>query len=326
MSSLSPRCRGGGEHHHKIVCLDAVWCPPPTFDFPHEYVEYGNTEGEDLIAERARDATIILTQRVPVSARTVEACPRLELIVFMASGTEIADHDACRARGIIVYNMPGANAETVAEHAFALYLAAKRQIINIHRITLAGDAWPGEKSLLGLYPRPPRGLKREILGIVGYGAIGSALGMSVLIAERKHVEPDQVREERVSFQQVISTCTVLMLCCPLDKSSTNTISEPELQTMRPDSIIVNVARGAVMDEAALLRALQQGWISAAATDVFVDEPATKESSRLVRECPSSLTLSPHIAWYGDSSLENVRSRVKQMIETYVAGEFIDSVL
>lgn len=171
MGSLSPRC--GGERDHKIVCLDAVWCPPPAFDFPHEYVEYENTAGEDLIAERARDATIVLTQRVPVSARTVETCPRLELVVFMASGTEIADREACRARGIAVCNIPGANAETVAEHAFALYLAAKRQIINIHRITLAGDAWPGEKSLLRLYPRPPRALKREILGIVGYGAIGT---------------------------------------------------------------------------------------------------------------------------------------------------------
>lgn len=150
--------------------------------------------------------------------------------------------------------------------------------------------------------------------------------MSVLIAERKDAEPDQVRTGRVSFQQVISTCTVLMLCCPLDQTSTNTISEPELRTMRPDSIIVNVARGAVVDEAALLRALQQRWISAAATDVFVDEPGTKESSRLVRECPSSLTLSPHIAWYGESSLENVRSRVKKIIESYVAGEIIDSVL
>ncbi|KAI0882911.1 uncharacterized protein GGS22DRAFT_42284 [Annulohypoxylon maeteangense] len=330
MGSLTPR-HGGGRH--KVVCLDNFPCPVPKFAFPHEYVEYQNTMGEDLIIERARDATIIITSRVPVSAYTVAACPRLELVAFMTTGTDIADKKACRARGIAVCNAPGANAESVAEHAFALYLAAKRQVVGLHRVTLEAEAWPMENYVFHLYPQLPRGLRHEVLGIIGYGAIGrnaeaigKALGMSVLIAERKSVAPDQVRVGRVPFEEVIKTCTVLILGCPLDDESRNMISEPELRNMRPDSIVVNVARGGIMNEAALLKALKEKWIYAAATDVFVNEPATKEGCQLLRECPPNLTLSPHVAWYGGTCLENLQLRIKETIESYVAGKVINSVL
>lgn len=169
MGSVTPR---HGGQRHKIVCLDAFPCPVPKFDFPHEYVEYQNTMGEDLIIERARDATIIITSRAPVSARTIAACPRLELIAFMTTGTDIADRKACRARGIAICNAPGANSETVAEHAFALYLAARRQVVDLHRVTLEAEAWPMENYVNHLYPQLPRVLRHEVLGIIGYGAIG----------------------------------------------------------------------------------------------------------------------------------------------------------
>ncbi|KAL7793617.1 hypothetical protein V8C37DRAFT_409587 [Trichoderma ceciliae] len=330
MGSLTS-LRGG--KCHKVVCLDAFTCPVPKFDFPHEYVEYHNTIGEDLIIERVRGATIIITSRVPVSGRTVAACPHLELVAFMTTGTDIIDKKACRERGIAVCNSPGANAESVAEHAFALYMAAKRQVVELHRVTLEAEAWPREKNVFHLYPQLPRGLRHEVLGIVGYGAIGKnaeaigkALGMSVLIAERKSVAPDQVRAGRVPFEEVIKTCTVLILGCPLDDESRDMISEPELRTMRPDSIVVNVARGGVMNEAALLKALKEKWIFAAATDVFVNEPVTKEGCQLIRECPSSLTLSPHVAWYGGTCLENLQLRIKETLESYVAGKVVNSVL
>lgn len=157
-------------------------------------------------------------------------------------------------------------------------------------------------------------------------AIGKALGMSVLIAERKSAAPDQVRAGRVPFEEVIKTCTVLMLGCPLDDESRNMISEPELRSMRSDSIVVNVARGGVMNEAGLLKALKEKWIFAAATDVFVTEPATKEGCQLIRECPSNLTLSPHVAWYGGTCLENFQLRTKETLESYVTGKLINSVL
>jgi glycerate dehydrogenase len=169
MGSLTPR-RGG--ERHKVVCLDAVLCPVPKFDFPHEYVEYQNTIGEDLIIERVRDATIIITSRAPVSSRTIAACLRLELVAFMTTGTDLADKKACRAWGIAVCNAPGANAESVAEHAFALYLAAKRKVVDLHRVTVEAEAWPREKNVFHMYPQLPRVLRHEVLGIVGYGAIG----------------------------------------------------------------------------------------------------------------------------------------------------------
>lgn len=138
--------------------------------------------------------------------------------------------------------------------------------------------------------------------------------------------PDQVRTGRVPFDEAIKTCTVLILGCPLDDDTKNMISEPELRNMRSDSIVVNVARGGVMNEAALLRALKERWIYAAATDVFVNEPATKEGCQLLRECPNNLTLSPHVAWYGGTCLENLQSRTKATLESYVAGEIVNSVI
>lgn len=150
--------------------------------------------------------------------------------------------------------------------------------------------------------------------------------MSVLIAERKSAAASKIRSGRVPFKEVMKTCTVLLLACPLDEESSNMISEPELQAMRPDSIVVNVARGGVMNEAALLKALKEKWIYAAATDVFVNEPATKEGCQLIRDCPSNLTLSPHVAWYGGTCLENLQLTIKETLESYVAGKIINSVL
>lgn len=150
--------------------------------------------------------------------------------------------------------------------------------------------------------------------------------MSVLIAERKSAAAGRIRSGRLPFEEVMKTCTVLLLACPLDEESSNMISEPELRTMRPDSIVVNVARGGVMNEAALLKALKEKWIYAAATDVFVNEPATKEDCQLIRECPSNLTLSPHVAWYGGTCLENLQLSIKETLESFVAGKIINSVL
>ncbi|KAL4790892.1 hypothetical protein BDV19DRAFT_393626 [Aspergillus venezuelensis] len=123
---------------HKVVCLDAYLCPVPKSDFPHEYVEYENTVGEDLTIERAKDATIVITTRAQMSARTTSLCPRLELISLMAAGANIIDMKACRERKITVCNSPSGAASSVAEHAFALYFAAKRKIVDLHHKTLEG--------------------------------------------------------------------------------------------------------------------------------------------------------------------------------------------
>jgi lactate dehydrogenase-like 2-hydroxyacid dehydrogenase len=160
------------EKHPKIVCLDAYLCPIPKFAFPHEYVEYDNTLGEDLTIERMKDATIVISTRAPISARTLSYCPSLELINLNSSGVNFVDIKVCRERNITVLNSPSGSAESVAEHAFALYFAAKRRIVEGHNLTLAAQEWPKGKSLMSMYPHTPRISRREILGVVGYGGLG----------------------------------------------------------------------------------------------------------------------------------------------------------
>lgn len=161
-----------GVPYHKVVCLDAILCPVPKFDFPHEYVEYQNTIGEDLIIERLKDATIAISTRAPISERTLSFCPRLELISLMSAGADIIDIKTCRKRQITVCNSPSASAESVAEHAFALYFAAKRRVVEMHEIVMKGEEWSRAKNCFHLYPFLPRLARNEVLGIVGYGGIG----------------------------------------------------------------------------------------------------------------------------------------------------------
>lgn len=142
--------------------------------------------------------------------------------------------------------------------------------------------------------------------------------MKVIIAERKGAST--TRAGRTPFTEVLRTCTVLMIGCPLDNETRGMLADEELEQMRRDSLVVNVARGGVMDEASLVKALKQGWISSAATDVFAIEPATITSTPLITDLPPNLTLSPHVAWYADSSMETLQTLIKGTVETYVVGE------
>lgn len=146
--------------------------------------------------------------------------------------------------------------------------------------------------------------------------------MKVLMAERKGVPDDSVRPGRTSFTDVIAQSSVIALTCPLDPSTLNTLSVPEFKAMQRDSIIINVARGGVVNEAALVQALSKGWIGGAATDVFKIEPAGKENSILIREYDTipNLTLSPHTAWFSGSTIADLQSTLKSNIENWVAGK------
>jgi glycerate dehydrogenase len=160
-------------------------------------------------------------------------------------------------------------------------------------------------------------------------AIGKALGMTVTLAERKGVPESEVRTGRTAFSTVIAESTVIMMTCPLDATTRNMIGEAELRTMRPDALVINVARGGVIVEEALVRALKEKWIAGAATDVFEVEPAGSENSVLVRAAQEdkdlNLTLSPHIAWYALSSTERLQVTVVANVEAFAAGQKLNEV-
>jgi lactate dehydrogenase-like 2-hydroxyacid dehydrogenase len=149
--------------------------------------------------------------------------------------------------------------------------------------------------------------------------------MRILFIERKGISPEAVREGRTHFEEALRTSTIIMITCPRTPETLNLISAPELALMRPNAIMVNVARGSIVDESCLVQALKEGKIGGAATDVFIQEPATKENSVLVKAAgeewaQGKLTLSPHVAWWARSSIEKLRRTVTENIEAWARGE------
>lgn len=309
---------------HHIVFLQAAFCKVPDFQLPpsHSYTKavYDVTSLADLHA-RVHSATILVFSAIKIDAVTLspEVTPYLKYIVIVATGTDCVDLDACRARGILVSNCPNANVESVSEHALGMYFTIRRRMLEMRSLTMRGE-WPRRGTLmfdmLDRQGQPPLTCQEEVVGILGYGAVGKriatiarAVGMKVLISGRKNdangTSPPgngnsngDGNEQRVPFEHIIKTCTVIFIAVPLTDSTRHLISTPELEKMPQQSILVNVSRGGVVDEEALVAALKENRIAGAAMDVFREEPAGPENSPLLAEGTKDLNLlvTPHLAW------------------------------
>lgn len=322
-----------GNTHHVVVALESFFVPVPPFDFPaghtYELRSYSRTR-PDEVAARIRDADIILVTVVPVSAADLseEASPRLKMIAVVASGTDNVDLETCRRRGIVVANTPHCNAVAVAEHAIALYFATRRSVALTHTLVQAGE-WSKRGSLLHTLDdvdgKPPRTCRDETLGIIGYGAVGKiietmakALGMKVLISARRGAST--VPEGRTSFETLIRESSVIVLCLPRSPETLNLISENEFLAMKPYAVIVNVSRGGIVDESALMSHLRSRKIAGYGTDVYLTEPATTENSLLLRPdltAGLNIVTTPHVAWCAGDTISNYNRATKENIEGWL---------
>ena len=311
---------------HKVVCLEGRYCKIPTFDFPHEYVEYDSSEPHQ-IAERAKDATIIIVTVLPLTAEVINGAPRLQLITTLATGVDCIDLEACRKKGILVSNCQGSNVGAVSEHAISLYFAVRRRTVELHNIVTRTDEWMQKGTLVKQFGGHPKSCSDETLGIIGYGGLGKrvedlakGLGMKVVVAERKGATFH--RADRVPLPDLLANSTVVVICCPRDPSTISLIGEAELKTMRKDAIVVNVARGRIVDESAIVEALKEGSIAGYGTDVFADEPAQRGVSPLLPpdgDIPN-LVVSPHLAWFAGSTISNLQRLMKENVESYFQGD------
>ncbi|KAI0017363.1 hypothetical protein F4780DRAFT_608049 [Xylariomycetidae sp. FL0641] len=308
--------------HHTIVALETFFCPLPDLKLPPPHTcevrAYARTRPEQ-VAERIRDADIVVLTTIPLSADALsaKASPRLKLVAVVASGTDSVDLAACRARGIAVANTPHCNATAVAEHALALYLAARRSVVLSHALARAG-AWPARGTLLrtldGPDGRPPRTARDETVGIVGYGAVGRkfeglarALGMRTLVAGRKGAAADDdAPDGRTPFAALLREASVLLLCLPRAPETLGLVARAELDAMRGCAVLVNVSRGGIVDEAAVVAALKARTIAGYATDVYAAEPAGPENSPLMAPDTAELNIvtTPHVAWCAEDTNEN----------------------
>ncbi|KAE8345654.1 hypothetical protein BDV24DRAFT_159514 [Aspergillus arachidicola] len=332
-------------NRHHIVAIEAVHCPIPNFDLsqPYSLDVYNWTNEADLVS-RVKDATIILTTTIRLSAEALSAqiTPELRLIVIMASGTDCVDKPAAKARGITVCYCPGTNVDSVSEHAIGLYFATRRKLVTLNNITTAVPAdttqdteWKMNGSihrrLRTVDGKAPLLCYDETMGIVGYGSLGKriqalarGLGMNVIVAERKGATP---RPGRVSFEDTLRKSTVLILCLPRNSETVNLISVEELRMMPAQAVLINVARGGIVDEEALFHALKEGSISGAAVDVYTNEPIGRGDSPLLNPDTANLNLvlTPHLAWFAERTLQNLQAAVKCTVERWCVGDAINQV-
>ncbi|KAI1351398.1 D-isomer-specific 2-hydroxyacid dehydrogenase family protein [Xylaria sp. FL0043] len=326
--------------HWVIVALETFFCPLPDFTLPAphtcEFRSYERTR-PDQVAERVRDADIVIMTILPMTAEilSAEVTPKLKMLSVIASGTDAVDLAACRARGIVVGNTPHCNVTTVTEHVLALYFNTRRSIMLTHSLTRAGE-WASkgsqQRTMNGPDGKPPRTCRDEVLGIIGYGAIGrniertaKTLGMKTLVAGRKGA---LAQEGRALFETVIQESTVLVIVLPRSPETLNLISDTEFHMMRPDSVLINVSRGGIVDEKALVAALKEGRIAGAATDVYSQEPAEPANNVLLAADTAglNLVLTPHVAWYSEETFDNYSRTCRANVAGFVtAGEPVHRV-
>ncbi|MFL6333035.1 MAG: D-2-hydroxyacid dehydrogenase [Pyrinomonadaceae bacterium] len=289
----------------------------PSFENTRRYYDDGVKDPEVLL-ERLKDATVVIVNKTPLRAGLLERLSKLKLIAVVATGTDNIDLEFCRARGIEVRNVRGYAAETVPEHVFMLALALSRHLLGYREDVRAG-LWHRSDQFC-LQTHWVGDLHGATLGIVGYGTLGRgverlarAFGMEVLISERKGAE--ELREGRTPFDEVLRRSDVLTLHVPLNEETRNLIGREELMQMKRTALLVNCARGGVVDEWALAGALRKNRIGGAGVDVLSTEPPGLGNPLLDLDLPN-IIVTPHIAWAGSRAQQTLADRLIDNIEDF----------
>lgn len=309
----------------KIVMLDGDTLPVslPTGQLQADWTIHARTSASEIVSSLA-GATIAITNKVPLRADTLEQLP-LRFICVAATGYDCIDLNACRARDIVVSNVPGYSTQSVSEAVIAAIFSLRRQLMAYASTTRID--WPQAQHFC-LHHQPIGDIGGATLGIVGKGYIGQAvgrlaqaLGMKVQYAERKgsHL----VREGYVSFEQLLATSDIITLHCPLSDTTRQMIDREALSKMKPHALLINTARGGLIDEADLADALKLGVIGGAALDVLSSEPPALDNP-LLADLPN-LLLTPHIAWASRSGVENLVTGVMANIAAFIQGKPINVV-
>ncbi len=252
----------------------------------------------DQVAERIADATYVLANKMRLTDELLENCPNLRFIGLTATGTDNIDVDAAKRHGVAVCNIRAYCTQSVAEHVFVCLLSLAHNLGRYVADVRAG-AWQQSEDFCML-THPVRELSSMTLGIVGFGELGrgvaklaEAFNMQVIVSARPGTT--RVPDDRVPFDQLLARADVITLHCPLTAETRGLFAAAEFSAMKNDAILINTARGGLVDSAALADALRLGEIAAAAIDVLPKEPPMDGDPLLDYE-GDNLLVTPHIAW------------------------------
>jgi glycerate dehydrogenase len=323
--------REGSEGELSVVFLDRETLSPQTklrpFRFPHRLTTYDRTAPGD-VAGRIADADIVITNKVPVRADSIAAAPRLKLIAVAATGTDVIDLAACTGRGIVVSNIRNYAVHTVPEHTFALILALRRSVL-AYRDSVAGGRWQ-EAGQFCFFDHPIHDLAGSTLGIVGGGALGSAVAalgrafqMNVIfaaLAGRNHADAAYV-----PFEAFLRRSDVITLHLPLTPTTRNLIGRAQFALMERHPLLINTARGGLVDEIALGEALGSGQIAGAAFDVATSEPPPADHPLMALVRRPNFILTPHVAWASSEAIQTLADQLVDNIEAFQRGQPVNVV-
>lgn len=273
------------------------------------------------VVERIHAANVVISNKVVLTADALRQAAQLKLICVAATGVNNVDVNAAADLGVTVCNCQRYGTPSVVQHAFTLMLALFTRLPDYRQAVRQGR-WQ-TASQFCLLDFPIRELAGKTLGIVGYGELGrsvariaEAFGMTILIAQRPGVEEPQ--EGRLPLHALLPQVDVLTLHCPLTPATRNLIGEWELALMRRDAILINTARGGIVDEAALAKALRLGALGGAGVDVLTEEPPAHGNPLLELDIPN-LIVTPHSAWGSRESRQRMVQQLAENINAFSMG-------
>lgn len=309
-----------------VVFLDRGTLPPEIelkpLGFAHRLIVHERTTPEE-VAARIADADIVITNKAPVRAEALAAAPRLRMIAVAATGTDIVDLKACAERGIIVSNIRNYAVNTVPEHTFALILALRRSIL-AYRDSVKSGRW-AQSGQFCYFDFPINDLAGSTLGIIGDGALGTsvaaiarAFGMKVLFAA--HKGRTGMGKLYTPFEDILRLSDVITLHAPLRPASRNMIGAAEFAAMERRPLLINTARGGLVDEQALHDALVKGQIAGAGFDVATAEPAPDDHILVRLLALPNFLLTPHVAWASREAIQGLADQLIENIELFMRGK------
>lgn len=309
----------------KIVILDAYAANPGDLSWDEfaalgELTVYDRTAQEDAAA-RIGDAEVVFINKVRLTDEIFAACPNLKLVSILATGYNIVDLAAAKRRGITVCNVPGYSTRAVVQMTFALLLEICQQV-GLHSGAVHTGRWQTCPDFC-FWDRPLIELDGKTMGIVGYGAIGSAvgtvaqaLGMKLLVTAR-HEKPVPEGARFVSLPELLAQSDVVSLHCPQTAENARMIDAGALAQMKDGAILINTARGGLLDEQAVADALRSGKLLAAGMDVVSAEPIRADNPLLT--APNCF-LTPHIAWAPLETRRRLQAISAENLRAFLAGK------
>lgn len=309
----------------KIVVLDGYTENPGDLSWNAlkelgELAVYDRTPAEDIVS-RIKDADIVVTNKTAISAQTMQACPNIKMITLLATGYDVVDVKEAAKRNIPVCNVPAYGPYSVAQFAISLLLEICNHVGH-HNQAVHEGAWECCADWC-FWEKPLMELQNKTMGIVGYGRIGQttggiarALGMKTIAYDCYH-NPDLKDITYVEFDELCALSDVIVLHCSLNEDNRGIINKESIAKMKKNVIIINNARGPLINEADLAKALNEGRICAAGVDVVSSEPITKDNPLLhAKNC----IITPHMSWGSLEARERIMNTTAENIQAFINGK------